>query len=182
MIARRRMRSMKKGLFLAVVGLIVALAIAIPVVAGADGGAETAELYAGRNADVGDVNVSYDSVSGNLTVEFVVTSENWTLAEAHVHVGKTIEDIPQTKKGNPIPGKFEYSAEYAPADRITSDSFVIALGPIDEGDTVYVAAHAEVVELDSQDEIVQDESAWGDGEGFKGANWATCIVFVYEVE
>src|SRR4030042_6380626 len=172
---------MKKALFLSVVGLVLALAVAIPMVAGAAGGAETTELYAGKNMDVGDVNVSYDSVSGNLTVEFVVVTDNWTLAEIHVHASKTIEDIPQTKKGNPIPGKFEYSAEYLPADRVTSDTFVIAVGPIDEGDTIYVAAHAGVGELGGEDEIVQDESAWGDGEGFKGANWATCIVFMYEV-
>jgi len=173
---------MKKALFLSVAGLVLALAVAVPMVAGADGSAETAELYAGKNMDVGDVNVSYDIVSGNLTVEFVVVADNWTLAETHVHASKTIEGIPQTKKGNPIPGNSEYSAEYSPADRVTSDAFVITVGPIDDGDTIYIAAHAEVVGLDGEGEIFQDESAWGDGEGFKGANWATCIVFAYEAE
>lgn len=173
---------MKKALFFAVVGLVVALAVAIPMVAGANGGEATAELYAGQDMDVGDVNVSYDNVTGELKVQFVVVTENWTLAETHVHVATSLEDIPQTKKGNPIPGHFDYSAEYVPADRITSDTFVIPVGALEEGDTIYVAAHAEVVELDGEDEIIQDESAWGDGDDFEGANWATCIVFAYELE
>lgn len=173
---------MKKGLFLAVVGLVVALAVAIPMVAGAEGGEATAELYAGKDMDVGDVNVSYDNVTGELKVQFVVVTENWTLAETHVHVATSLEGIPQTKKGNPIPGHFDYSGEYALADRITNDTFVVTVGPLEDGDTIYVAAHAEVVELNAQDEVIQEEGAWGYGEDFVGANWATCIVFKYELE
>jgi hypothetical protein len=173
---------MKKVVTLLVMSLILAAAVAIPMVANANGGADTAELYAGQDMDVGNVNVSYDNVTGELTVEFVVVSDNWALSETHVDVGTTLGDIPQTKKGNPIPGKFDYSDEYLPADRITSDTFVIAVGQLEAGDTLYVAAHAEMVELDAEDQIIQEESAWGDGEDFEGANWATCIVFVYGAE
>lgn len=173
---------MKKALLLPVAALILALVFAIPMVAGANGGDVTAELYAGQDMDAGDVNVSYDSVTGNLTVEFKVVTENWTLAETHVHVATSLEGIPQTKKGNPIPGKFDYSREYVPADRIASDTYVIEVGPVSEGETIFVAAHAELVELNGEDEIIQDETAWGDGEDFAGANWATYILFQYEAE
>lgn len=157
-------------------------AIAIPTMASMNGGIDAAELYGGQNLDVGQVNVSYDNVTGYLTVEFALVSENWSLAETNIHVGATLGDIPQTKKGNPIPGKFDYSAEYVPADRIASDTLVIAVGQLEEGDSIYIAAHAEIVQLDADGQIIQEESAWGDGQDFEGANWATCIVFKYEQE
>jgi len=189
----------KKVVTLLVMAVILAAAVAIPIVTNANGGedsptvaipmvasvnsgTDSAVLYAGQDMDIGDVNVSYDNVTGDLTVEFVVVSENWSLAETHVHVAATLGDIPQTKKGNPIPGKFDYFDEYVPANRITSDNFVIAVGQLEAGETIYVAAHAEMVELDAENQIIQEESAWADGEGFEGANWATYIVFVYEIE
>ena len=189
---------MKKVVTLLVMAVILAAAVAIPIVANANGGedsptvaipmvasvnsgTDSAVLYAGQDMDVGDVRVSYDGTD-NLTVEFVVVSDNWALAETHVHVAATLEDIPQTKNGNPIPGKFDYSAEYIPADRTASDTLVIAVGQLEEGDSIYIAAHAEIVKLDADAQIIQEESAWGDGQDFEGANWATYIVFVYEVE
>ena len=186
---------MKKALLLPVAGLILALVFAIPMVAGANGGDVTAELYAGQDIDAGDVNVSYDSVTGNLTVEFKVVTENWTLAETHVHVATSLEDIPQTKKGNPIPGKFDYSKQYSPCEQ-APDPYVIPL-EWDYGETVYIAAHAKLrthtissqhtqgdgthggrIRLEKP--CGQRESAWGAGFDFPGKNWA--MYFAYTVQ
>jgi hypothetical protein len=63
------------------------------------------DLLAGQTTDIGDVLVWNDA--DTLYVKFVSTGD--CLLETHVHVGTSLADFPLTKKGNPIPGHFDYS-------------------------------------------------------------------------
>ena len=132
----------------------------------------TYDLYAGQDILVGYVEVSNDET--NLEIKFVIDVDGWCLGETHVAVAKTLEGIPQTKKGNPIPGQFTYKDE--DPDCI-QDTYTI---PLDEiypawacDDNLVIAAHAVV----NNDVSGDEETAWGaesEGEiGFEGNNWAT---------
>lgn len=78
-------------------------------------------LYAGQNIHVGDVGVYQDS--GNLVVEFDM-DEGWYVNETHLAVKQYDSWIPQ-KKGNPIPGKFQYSMAYEIPE--SNDAYVIPM-------------------------------------------------------
>jgi len=97
----------------------------------ADGGDETSAI------DVGDVLVWNDG--DILYVQYVVTAP-WCLTETHLHVATSLEGIPQ-KKGNPPPGKFEYSMDHDPA--ITEYTYTIPL-TWDTCTKLFIAAHAVV--------------------------------------
>lgn len=106
-------------------------------------------LYAGQDILVGVVNVSDDGT--DLSVEFVVNAP-WCLVETHLAVaiqGEVVETegIPQTKKGNPIPGKFKYSDENPECD---GDTYTISLEEFGGcGADLVIAAHAVVTDLSS---------------------------------
>ena len=118
--------------------------------------------------DVGDVMVWNDGEQ--LFVRYVVTAQDWCLTETHNHVATSADAIPQTKKGNPIPGKFNFSATL---DCVTSLTFVVPLtwGP---GVELFIAAHAS---LENPSVVYSNgpwtETAWGAGFDFPGRNWAT---------
>ena len=96
------------------------------------------DLIAGQTDDVGDVLVWNDG--SNLYVKFVVSSDY--LYETHVHVATSLSAIPQTKKGNPIPGKFEHSD---PHGCVTDYTYQIPLSWA-PGTSLYIAAHAALGE------------------------------------
>jgi hypothetical protein len=97
--------------------------------------------------DVGQVEVWNDA--DYLYVKYVVDVEGWCLTETHLHVATSPEVIPQ-KNGNPIPGKFEDSSEYAldPCEQ-GPDPYMIPLDGWDVGTELYIAAHAVVVDTSS---------------------------------
>lgn len=170
---------MRKTL-LPILALVLALALALPMAAPAAAHTSAApfiaDLIAGQNIDVGEVEVWNDGV--NLHVTYV--TDGWVLTETHLAVATSLDDIPQTGSGNPKVGKFPYSDPHGPVPEWT---YHIALDTIDPdwevGDTLYIAAHA-VVECD------REETAWGYGECdwggqfTDGGSWAT--YFKYTVQ
>ena len=103
------------------------------------------------------------------------------MTETHLHIANgSVVDIPQTKKGNPRPGQFDYSEEYEPCVNVYT--YVIPLEGL--SGEVYIAAHAAVqmeVEDGSGDMITYEESAWGNGIEFaEDRNWA--MYFTYTLE
>lgn len=141
------------------------LSNALPASTSLCGEATQTTLLAGQHIETGAVEVSNDE--DNLYVTFH-TFDGWILGETHVAMGATSEELPQTPSGNPIPGQFAFSSTHEDAVTYT---YVISLGEAAAGDDLYVAAHA-VMRLRSGDNLVQEESAWGQGPGFPGANWA----------
>ena len=136
----------------------------------------TFELIAGQNIDAGDISVTNDA--DNLTIT-ITTQDGWSLSETHVSVQDSEDDIPQNKKGNPIPGHFEYSETHDP--NVESYEIVIPLDDLPGNDgSRTIAVHAVVQQVENG-EVVAEETAWGDGSRFvdKG-NWAT--YFEYEIQ
>ena len=131
------------------------------------------DLIAGRTIDAGDVKVCNDDAT--LTVTYEATFP-WCLLETNLHVATSEAEIPQNKPGNPIPGHFAYGDEH---DCVGTAAFEIPLDEIDggvsPGDTVVIAAHAEVEDGE------REEGAWGEGTRFvERGNWA--MYFTYAVQ
>jgi hypothetical protein len=104
------------------------------------------DLFAGQDILVGCVYVSSDSDS--VMVEFDTAADcqgnptGWPITETHVAVSGSAEGIPQTKKGNPIPGKFPYQNDHNPA--VTSFVYDVPYNVLTNGTQIIVAAHAVV--------------------------------------
>lgn len=136
----------------------------------------TFELIAGQNIDAGYISVTNDA--DNLTIT-ITTQDGWSLSETHVSVQDSEDDIPQNKKGNPIPGHFEYSETHDP--NVESYEIIIPLDDLpDNYGSLTIAVHAVVQQVENG-EVVAEETAWGDGPRFvdKG-NWA--MYFEYEIQ
>ena len=169
---------------LLIVGILVALLfVAMPAMANS---LAQYHLYAGQNIHVGDVGVYQDS--GNLIVGFDM-DEGWYVNETHLAVKQYDWQIPQ-KKGNPIPGKFQYSMAYEIPENSDTDAYPI---PMPGYSPMHIAFQADVVHaatpgvgapageaLFPPPTIVydQEEGAWAAETdpgtlAFGGSNWAT---------
>ena len=172
---------MKKTL-LAIIALALIAGTASAVDLIADGGDPLTAI------DVGEVTVTNDGT--DLTVIFTIDTGDWKFVETHLHVATDAADIPQTKKHNPKPGKFDYNQSDAAINvDATEHVYTIPLADIGVGlgDDIVIAAHAaieyvQVVGLpDDEDpedppadpDILYEESAWGEGHEFADdRNWA----------
>lgn len=101
-------------------------------------GSATTPLLAGQYIPVGNVIVT--DVSGMVTVEYLLDANGWRLEGTHLDAKASWVDIPQTKKGNPKVGHFEYKETFDPSVQ----SYAITLDEIWSG-CFDIAAHAEVV-------------------------------------
>lgn len=131
------------------------------------GESTTTTLLAGQHIEAGTVEVSNDEEALYVTFS---TVDGWLLTETHVAVGASLSDLPQNKAGNPIPGHFEYKEDHDPAVR--SFTYTISLDGLEVGEELYIAAHAAMVLVDEEGNVVQGETGWGEGPGFSGRNWA----------
>lgn len=123
------------------------------------------QLYAGQNIDLGEMRVWNEGET--LYVKYL--TDGWCITETHLHLATSLEGIPQTKKGNPIPGKFEYKGNHECETEVT---YTIDLKEMEWkcDQKLYIAAHA-VVQKNGNESI--KETAWGKGIEFPGNNWAT---------
>lgn len=132
-------------------------------------------LIAGQHDVIGTATVSEDRDEITVTYDL---QDGWRMTESHLHLAADCEDIPQTRRGNPKVCRFDYARAYDPA--VQTDTYVV--DQTDHGfgdDELCIAAHAAVVELDD-DNVVRNETAWGDGTRFtERGNWA--MHFAYEV-
>jgi len=116
-------------------------AFSVALIAG--GGNESSAI------DVGDVFVT--NCESAVCVDYVLNdeaiAEGWKITETHVEVAVDIEDIPQTKKSNPIPGHFEDVQYFNPG--VETYRYCVSFEDITEeglapGDPIQIAAHAVV--------------------------------------
>ncbi len=155
-------------------------------------------LVAGRTTRMGTVTVSNSETT--LYVQ-ISCDEGWAMTRSQVAVGCALSELPQTRSGNPIPGRFPYKDSYCPAAR--QDLYAIPLSATPCGG-LFIAVHADVIRrnFDDRDDDGDDdrkddrkddrdddkddredgceEGAWGEGEPFPGANWA--MFFKYSVQ
>ena len=134
-------------------GLLLAL---VPVSASAHmGGYEySRDLIAGGGNEKSEIDAGDVLVWNNadyLYVKFVTTAP-WCLLETHVAVGDLLEDIPQTKKGNPIPGNFAYAEIFELDPCQTEHTFKIPLADVGGvlEQELFIATHAVVVDTTSE--------------------------------
>jgi len=124
----------------------------------------TIDLIAGQHIDSGDIEITND---GDNLIISISTQDGWSLSESHVSVEASEEDIPQTKKGNPKPGQFEYSESHEP--NVTTFEYVIPISELPEDLTI--AVHTVVQQI-VDDEVVEEETAWAEGDRFvQKGNW-----------
>ena len=176
-----------KKVLLPILALVLAVGLALPVAAGTEFNPEVFDLIAGQHEDVGNVKVWSQKVSndnGYLHVKYETTA-GWVLKETHLAMATSLDDIPQTKKGNLIPGQFPYSTQHDPP--VTEFTYKIPLDhwlPGLNGTLLCIAAHAVVSLQDGS----QEETAWAKGSNEvrfttkrgKRGNWAT--YFTYDVQ
>jgi len=125
-------------MFLLVFVMVLSL-LPMPVSAAVPDGDLEVPLYAGQDKQVGTVKVTNNTDSIHVTYAL---DDGWVLTEVHLSVEAEIGDIPTNKKGNPIPGHFEYKDYFDFAEKITETSFDVPI----EGSIVYIAAHAVVTD------------------------------------
>lgn len=131
-------------------------------------------LWAGQHINAGTVSVW--NTPDTLYIKYDM-AENWWLEETHVHAALELESIPHSKKGNPIPGKFEFKDDWDP--RVQTCTYAI---PFRDGwgvDTcLYIATHAVAVRL-VKGKVKQRETGWGGDNEFPGKNWAKYIRYCF---
>ncbi|WP_027710397.1 hypothetical protein [Zooshikella ganghwensis] len=135
-------------------------------------------LFANKNETIGTVCFNVDS-SGILSALYSLTVSDTTIKEVHLHIGSNMEEIPQTRAGNPKVGNFEYSYDgLNTTEQLVPLTETVTCGVEPEEFTYYVAAHASIEYLDSLGEVVDTPTAWADGLRFNSrGNWATYFDF-----
>jgi hypothetical protein len=121
-------------------------------------------LMAGQHHVAGEMIVSNDE--DFLYVTYSATG-NWRIKKTHLYVG-ACNGIPTGGGGNPQNGRFPYTGNHNNPS-VSSYTYAISLSDIPECGCV--AAHAEVVRLNSGGNVVQSETAWGEGTRI-GRNWS----------
>ena len=171
MMKKRRIANMCKIIAIGVIGILVCSGM-VSV------SAVNTALYAGRDQNVVG-NVFVLKSSHFLLVEYS-TDSGWTINETHLAVATSLEDIPQTKKGNPKIGKFPYKEDNHPEG---TDSYTYTIDLYDyipggdwSGKTLYLAAHAVVYHPD-----YGEETAWADtwGQYFPGSSIALYFTITF---
>jgi hypothetical protein len=100
------------------------------------------DLIAGQTEDIGEVQVWNDDE--NLYVTFVVTTGE-CMIQTHLHVADSLDGIPQTNKGNPIPGQFDYADPHGCVEEYT---YTVPL-TWDCDTELFIAAHAAMGTLEA---------------------------------
>ena len=159
-------------MFKSILFIAAGLSTSAAAAAGETCGSSSYDLIAGQTFHSGSLDVSHDDTS--LTVTYVTTG-GWQLDEVQLHVGCSLDDIPQSKSGNPKVGNFDYKATLDPAG--TSYTFEIDLDGISclsssTDNTLVIAAHAAVHLQDVDGSLLQGETAWSEGAGSAGRSWA----------
>lgn len=79
-----------------------------------------------------------------MTVTYT-TDDGWQLVGTHLHLADEIDGVPASRKGNPIPGRFERSEPHGSTDTY---SYTFPIPCSDDGEWI-VAAHAVVEKIDT---------------------------------
>lgn len=152
---------------------------------------KSSPMYIGRKCkkEIGEVitAIGGGSEEGNFYVHYKVDPDSgWKIKTVHLAVEEDFDDIPQTKKGNPKVGRFEYkiNSDYIVKKTNTEVLFKIPYevkGDHDweDGDHLYIAAHSVVYKTVTYNfcsrsyDFTFYASSWADsGKSFPGRSWA----------
>jgi hypothetical protein len=153
--------------------LVICLTVAAaPATAQFCGSTTTVTLFGGQTIDTGTVTIANDIA--NLYVTYT-TTDPWVMTAVHLAVADTLAGIPQNHNHNPLPGHFQINTTFNPP--VTTATFTIPLGTFFPGETLFIAAQAEVSAPGGQG---GGQTAWGFGPRFGGHNWATYINYTVQ--
>ncbi len=141
-------------------------------------------IYAGQNIEVGSICLEDDFNTNTLTITYLISVPGWEITDIHFVVAEHTSDIPQTKKGNLIPGQFPYTQSFASG--VTTYTITV---PFDDFGAIgcdnlkdfFAAAHC-VVQLVDNGIVVQTESGWGNGSITPGNSWGEIFSFRMECD
>lgn len=120
-------------------------------------------LIAGKTIPAGTVECWIEG--GTLYVRYLV-GEGWSLKETHLAVAADLSGIPMTPSGNPQPGRFPMGTSHMPFVQEYTYSVDIESYGLTEAATITFAAHAALVRIDEDLQVLGEESAWAEGERF----------------
>lgn len=162
----------------------------IPISPGVLCNSKTLILTAGAGNETGATNVGSITISNDQNYLYVAidTDDPWKMKTTHVHVGCSNTDYPQTPKGTPIPGQFDYqhpSTTYS----ITHDEYAIPLTDIacfgtnpacpgQDGKTLYIWVHAEVAKVTGTT-ATDEETAFGGDIPGTGPRWSFYSSYIF---
>lgn len=137
------------------------------------GGEHAVELSTPDEDAVGSLAVANDE---DVIAVTYLAEGGWTLRETHLHVGVSLDDIPRTPSGNPVPGHFSHAETHDDVSEFTH-TLPRSEVPAGAGDEVIVAAHAAVHHAASD----RSEGAWADGSRFTERG-SPATYFRYEIQ
>jgi hypothetical protein len=133
-------------------------------------------LIAGQQFEAGIVTIHNNN--GGLFIG-VTTDNGWQMVELQIHAGWAENPVP-TKKGNPVPGQFDFKYEF-PARALSQSVFLdfnedlqgFRWGePYELQRTRHIAVHADLVQVDGGGNVIAEEGAWARGNNeFDGSQW-----------
>jgi hypothetical protein len=116
----------------------------------------TTQLTAGQFYNSGSVIVSNDA---NFIYVTYTTANGYLLTQTHLFAGNC-NAVPVNNQGNPNPGQFPYKTVHSNA---TTYTYQIPVSAIPAGSCGCIAAHAVVVKLNEAGQIIEQQTAWGNG-------------------
>ena len=135
------------------------------------GGITTVNLYAGQNILMGTITYANDAT--NLYVTYT-TDPDWYMSEIHLYIGD-LSSVPVSGGGTPSPGRFPIKSTFTASTLSQSVTYTIPLNSLTT-QTFVIAAHASVMRVDIDGDVVAKETAWAAGTRFTSSkNWATYI-------
>ncbi|MFN8238733.1 MAG: hypothetical protein U0T77_11240 [Chitinophagales bacterium] len=134
------------------------------------GGINTVQLLAGQNIPMGVL--AYANDGSNLYVTYLANSD-WYMTEVHLYVG-SLSGVPKSGGGTPSPGRFPLKQTFSSSNLAQEITWTIPLSQI--GFEFTIAAHASVLRVDIDGDVVAKETAWASGTRFQSnKNWATYV-------
>jgi hypothetical protein len=134
-------------------------------------------LVAGQSINSGTVTVTNDA---NYIYVTYSTANGWLMTQTHLYVGACAL-IPVNNSGNPMPGQFPHKSTH---NYITSYTYQVPISALPAGYCGCIAAHAVVVKVNSSGQVIESQTAWGNGTRINpiGGNWGmkfdycSCVV------
>lgn len=122
---------------------------------------KTVDLMAGQNLDIGDLTIQ--RIDNTLYVTFEIVEDGWFMTETHVDVQDAVGKIPQTKTGNPNPGRFAYKMLHDPP--VAEYQYAIDVSAYVASTKLFIAAHAAVIHISEVCvDVASDESVVWSGD------------------
>jgi hypothetical protein len=132
---------------------------------------KTVNLYAGQNILMGTLTYANDATNFYVTY---TTDPDWYMTQTHLYIG-ALETSPLSGGGTPSPGKFPIKSTFTASTLAQTATYTIPLTSFNLSGFI-IAAHASVIRVDIDGDIIAKETAWAAGTRFQSnKNWATYV-------